>query len=132
MRNYRPVPCRSGLRRDAPRNMARAAGNIPEYTPECAQAAIELRAYCETNFTIGESTSCRKSVTGESYRELCTTGFLTLAGALEQAKLHFDEYARNRSGTLYWRIVPEFAYIQRPNTYGYYMRLLISVKPRKD
>jgi hypothetical protein len=100
-------------------------------SPECVQEAASLLAYCEKNFPVGESTQRQKSVTGENYTELCRIGeCLSAAGAREHAQDHFDRYSKGRKGTLYWRIVPEIAFTPKKAKYGYYMRLLISDKPR--
>ncbi len=109
--------------------MARAVQG-PQYTPECCREADILRAYCESKFPIGESTERYLSVTGQPYSQFCLGGYWDAEAARLGAQGCFDEYATGKSGTLYWRIVPEIAYGPRNATYAFYMRLLISDKPR--
>ena len=84
------------------------------------------------------STVTFRSKTGEAYTEFPPGHFLgmedgnrfaTAEAARLAAQSHFDDYARDKKGTLYWRIVPEIALQSRSHEYGYYMRLLISDKP---
>lgn len=101
----------------------------PIYTPETAHEAVILRAYCESRFPVGRSTTGPKSVTGENYVQFCRTDCLSAEGAREHAQGEFDLYSEDRKGVLYWRIVPEMNVHSRTGKYGYYMRLLISDKP---
>ena len=66
--------------------------------------------------------------TGEPFTVLQDGGYATRKDAKAGAKTAFDEYAKDHTGTLYWRIVPEIAYLPAKKRYGYYMRLLISDK----
>jgi hypothetical protein len=101
-----------------------------QFTAECSQQAAILQAYCEAKRKVGESTNGPLSVTNQKYTELCRIGeYRTASGAREQAQDDFDRYAEGRKGTLYWRVVPEIAFMPRREKYGYYMRLLISDKP---
>lgn len=112
--------------------MASATTDV-QYTPECAQEAIALREYCESKFPAGPSTTRWQSVTGEPYTELCVAYPSALESAEEAriaAQCHFDSYATGKSGTLYWRVPPEIALSSRRQRYAYYLRLLISDKPR--
>ena len=105
-----------------------------QYTAECAHEAVILRAYCESKFPVGPSTQKWQSVTGESYTELYASypgGFDSAEIARLAAQSHFDGYSSGKLGTLYWRIVPEIALSVPKNKYAYYLRLLISDKPRK-
>jgi hypothetical protein len=105
-----------------------------QFTAECAHEAVILRAYCESRFTVGESTKTWRSLTGESYTQLTampfSEGFESAEIARLDAQRSFDEYSKDKSGILYWRIVPEIALSTRRQKYSYYMRLLISDKPR--
>jgi hypothetical protein len=104
---------------------------------ECDREEIALREYCESRFPVGESTTTYLSVTGEEYIQLTPamnsypTSPLDARNAAQSA---FDTYAADKSGTLYWRIRPEIAgrLLHKPERviYIYYMRLLISDKPR--
>lgn len=100
-----------------------------QYTPESCQEAVALKAYCESKFTVGVSTVSSKSVTGQSYSQFCLSGYDTAEAARLGAQECFDEYAKDNAGTLYWRVVPEIAYMPRTKAYAFYMRLLISDKP---
>lgn len=100
------------------------------YTPECNHEAEILRTYCEGKFPIGESTVGPVSITGEKYTELSVIDYSTPSHAREGAQDRFDKFCEGKSGMLYWRVVPEIALRRRDNKYGYYMRLLISNKPR--
>jgi hypothetical protein len=119
--------------------MAGATLDTIQFTPESCHEAVILRAYCESKFTVGPSTSRWQSVTGEPYTELFdlhaplgdeARGFLTPEAARVAAQSNFDSYAEDKSGTLYWRVVPEIAFSSRRKRYAYYLRLLISNKPR--
>lgn len=102
---------------------------------ECNKRAAMVRKYCESRFPVGESSDGPHSVTGETFTELCVTwpaGFGTIDGAGDAAESHFQKYANGKSGTLYWRIPPEIAYGAKQRKFAYYMRLLISDKPRKS
>lgn len=115
--------------------MASAASFNVQYTPESCHEAGILRAYCEGKFPVGPSTAMWQSVTGEPYIELCLaypSGFDTAEAARIEAQSHFDRYAEGKSGTLYWRIAPEIAFSVPRGKFAYYMRLLISDKPRKS
>jgi hypothetical protein len=118
------------LRRDAPL-MARAV-ECPQYTPESCQEAASLRSYCEGKFPVGAQTFTHKSITGQSYSQFSIGGYLTAEEARVGAQECFDKYADGKSGTLYWRVAPEIAYHPRHKAYAFYMRLLISDKPRKS
>lgn len=114
------------------------------YTLACEAEAKRLRAYCEARFPVGAmtpssllETSTRHttkpwlSPTGEEFTELCQhwrEGHPSAQAACEAAQHHFDQYAEGRTGTLYWRTVPEIAYSASHRKYGYYLRLLISNK----
>lgn len=106
-----------------------------QYTPECCREADILLAYCESRFPVGDPTTGPHAVTGERYTELTklpySAGYLTVEAARIAAQEAFDAYAKDKSGTLYWRIKPEIAMSRRHQSYAYYMRLLISDKPRK-
>lgn len=102
---------------------------------ECGKRAALVRKYCESRFPVGASSNGPHSVTGETFTELCvmwSDGALTIDGAGEAAEAHFQKYAQGKSGTLYWRIPPEIAYGAKQRKFAYYMRLLISDKPRKS
>jgi hypothetical protein len=105
-------------------------------TPECITEAAKLLAYCEKNFPVGErSTVSRLSVTGETFTQIgieWKDGCLSAGSAREKAQDRFDKYAAGKSGALYWRSTPEIAFDSLRKKYAYYMRLLISDKPRKD
>jgi len=102
-------------------------------TEECDREAAILRSYCEAKFPIGEPTSTSKSVTGQNYRELCSLPsqtFISPKFARIAAESRFEGFSENKSGILYWRITPEIAWANRKHGFAYYMRLLISDKPR--
>lgn len=102
---------------------------------ECDRQAALVRAYCESRFPVGEPTYRRRSVTGEPYTELCALwpdGLGTIDQARKSAESAFQKYAEGKSGTLYWRIPPEIAWGAKRQRFAYYMRLLISDKPRKS
>ena len=110
----------------------------PQYTPESCREADLLKAYCETKFPLGMSTVRALSVTGEPYTEFPPGHFLgqeygnrfdTAEAARIAAQSHFDDYTKDKTGTLYWRVLPEIAMQPRSNKFGYYMRFLISDKP---
>ena len=104
----------------------------PQYTPESCKEAVVLRAYCESRgFPVGESTENARSVTGQPYSQFSLSGYATARDARMGGQECFDEYAKGKSGTLYWRIVPEIAYGPRRGCHAFYMRLLISDKPVK-
>ena len=111
-------------------NMARVAEG-PQYTPECCKEAANLKAYCEAKFQVGAPTSGPLSVTGQPYKQFCIGRYPTATAARIGAEGCFDEYSGGKSGTLYWRIEPEIAYSRHTDDYAFYMRLLISGKPRK-
>lgn len=98
----------------------------------CAQEAEALKAYCETGRTIGPKSTGMFSVTHEKHTELCCTwadSYPTPAQARGAAEDAFNKYAEGRTGTLYWRVIPEIAFDHKRRRYAYYMRLLISDKP---
>jgi hypothetical protein len=102
---------------------------------ECSRHADLVRAYCESRFPVGPHAERMRSVTGETFTELCIawpSGFATIEQAAEAAMAAFRKYAEGKSGTLYWRIVPEIAYGAKQKKFAYYMRLLISDKPTKE
>lgn len=114
--------------------MASAASFDIQYTPESCHEAVVLKAYCESKFKVGPSTTRWASVTGEPYIELCVAyqgSFESAEAARIEAQSHFDRYAEGKSGTLYWRVPPEIALSTRRQRYAYYLRLLISDKPKK-
>ena len=102
-----------------------------------ARSLIEFEEYCESRFPVGQSTDRHTSVTGENYREFSgspgerMTRYQTVELALQGAKSTFDEYASTRTGVLYWRVRPEVERM-RDGHWAFYMRLLISSKPRTD
>ena len=121
--------------------MTRVTPETVLYTADAAHQAAILRSYCESAFQVGESTEQYFSVTGEPYQELSVqpditfdphTTYPTPEAVRVAAQEAFDKYAKDKSGTLYWRVVPEIALRARTNNYVYYMRLLISDKPRKS
>ena len=74
-----------------------------------------------------------RSVTGETFTELThawPSGFGSIEETAEAAMAAFQKYAEGKSGTLYWRIPPEIAYGAKQKKFAYYMRLLISDKPK--
>lgn len=105
-----------------------------------AKALIDFEAYCESRFPVGDPTASRLSVTGEEYIQFSPARtkegelrgiFDTLESAISAAKIQFDEYASTRQGTIYWRIRPEIEVSpKQPFGWMFYMRLLISDKPR--
>ena len=113
--------------------MAKKADDI-QFTAECAHEAVILRAYCESRFAVGESTKTWRSITGENYKELTarpfSDGFESPEAARVAAQQSFDDYSKDKSGIIYWRLTPEIALSTRRQKYSYYMRLLISDKPR--
>ena len=114
--------------------MSRISRVTPEtvlYTAECANDAVILRAYCETRWPIGASTTGRLSVTGEEYEVLTDNGYISSEAARLAAQSSFEGYAKDKSGILYWRITPEIALMCRNRHYSFYLRLLISDKPAK-
>lgn len=117
------------LRRDAP--LKATAARRPEsivVTAECADEANALRAYCEKNFSVGKLTAGSRAteLTKLPYRE----GYPTAEAARIAAQCAFDGYAKGKTGVLYWRTAPAIAMSTRWWQYTYYMRLLISDKPR--
>ena len=99
----------------------------------CDREAVALRAYCESRFTVGEPSTRIYSVTGELHTELAhhwSDGYKTAEQARLAAQDHFNKYAQDRSGTLYWRVPPELAFDPKRRKFAYYMRLLISDKPK--
>lgn len=102
---------------------------------ECSARADLVRKYCESRFSVGEQSNGRHSITGEKHTELCSLpwaqGYLTIDAAGEAAEAAFQKYAEGKSGTLYWRVPPEIAWGAKQHKFAYYMRLLISDKPRK-
>lgn len=114
--------------------MPEAKQAAPEISPliACAHEAAILRAYCESRFPIGPSTTRMLSVTGETYTELAvrwSEGSETAEKAREAAQVSFDKYASDKIGTLYWRVQPEIVFGIKQRLFAYYMRLLISDKP---
>lgn len=100
-----------------------------QFTAECAHEAIILRAYCESRWPIGLESRRYFSCTGEPYIVLQGGGYNSSAeSARMAAQKAFDKYAEGKSGTLYWRVVPEIG-MHRNGYYVYYLRLLISEKP---
>lgn len=100
---------------------------------ECNRQAEVVRSYCESRFPLGERSNRMRSVTGETFTELCVSwpeGFGTIDQAAEAAMAAFQKYAEGKSGTLYWRVPPEIAWGAKQKKFAYYMRLLISDKPR--
>ena len=110
--------------------LTRAMPNTVIFTPECAHEAVIARAYCESRFPVGEGTSTYHAVTGERYIQFSAGGYSSLEVVRLAVQGRFDDYAKDKSGTLYWRIPPEIAFNARRDDYAYYMRLLISDKPR--
>ncbi len=103
-------------------------------TADCSREAEAVRVYCESLFPVGPPSSRMHSATGERFTQLTISwsdGFGTLDEASAGAKAAFKGYAEGKSGTLYWRVVPEIAKDQNRRKFAYYMRLLISDKPRK-
>src|SRR5882724_5411491 len=99
---------------------------------------MRLRAECEQDFAIGPKTAGpvdftigtvpypEVTPTGEAFKQLGSPPVKvtqTDEATYEQALAAFRDYARDRKGTLYWRIYPE---IERGR---FYMRLLISDRP---
>jgi hypothetical protein len=108
----------------------RAPPQVIHYTPKSVHEADIIRAYCEAKFPVGEPTDRYHAITGERYIQFSNAGYSTLEAVRLAAQDRFDEYARDKTGTLYWRIPPEIAFNSRRQDYAYYMRLLISNKPR--
>lgn len=101
--------------------------------PACDREAARVRSYCEGRFPVGPSSERRRSITGETFTELCVSwhdGFATIELAGEAAMASFQKHANGKSGTLYWRVPPEIAWGSKQKKFAYYMRLLISDKPR--
>lgn len=121
------------------------------------QALIDLTDYIESRFPnsvdMTRAESAAKFVaewkpafapTGETYTEFCPHRapdgeFVGNYGSPEEviaaAKQQFDAYAADKTGTLYWRIKPEVDCFRAGKNAGcwmFYMRLLISNKPRKS
>lgn len=70
------------------------------------------------------------SPTDEEYVVLTSGNWYPLATtAIEAWEREIDEYAKSKSGTLYWRVVPELNRDHRMMTWHVYSRLLISDKP---
>jgi hypothetical protein len=102
----------------------------------------------EARFPVGESTDCALSVTGEPYVVIGAQdhrdGLPQIPGTIDEGKrreLAFDEetavmsalkcfedYARERIGTLFWRVKPELEWIEDHSRCKVYLRLLISDK----
>lgn len=124
---------------------------------DAAQALIDLVAYIEGRFpnvvdmTNEASATQFVSVwkpqyapTGETYVEFTphrTPEFALRAdykspeAVIAAGKEQFDIYAADKSGSLYWRIKPEVDSFRAGKNAGcwlFYMRLLISDKPRKS
>jgi hypothetical protein len=110
----------------------------PIMKEECDRQAVALRDYCESKFHVGQSSTGRYSVTGEEHIKLgCRgqDGFETPQEAHISAKSEFDKYTDGKTGTLYWRIYPEISGWllpgrERRRVYAYYLRFLISDKPK--
>jgi hypothetical protein len=104
-------------------------------TLEAAQALVELGSHIASRFPDAsiydyDPTDLRHSPTGERYTEITQKNFATIAGCIRAARDAFDAYAEGKSGTLYYRVMPELA--GKSEYYGpwaFYMRLLISDKP---
>ena len=100
---------------------------------ECHRQAAVVRSYCEGRFPVGPHADRMRSVTGETFTELThawPSGFGSIEETAEAAMAAFQKYAEGKSGTLYWRIPPEIAYGAKQKKFAYYMRLLISDKPK--
>jgi hypothetical protein len=69
--------------------------------------------------------------TGEPHVTLCGDGDGCMADAEDAAVFAAQEYAANRTGTLYWRTVPEFRHGGGVGSWSFFMRLLISDKEPK-
>jgi hypothetical protein len=105
----------------------------------------KLRMYCEKRFPVGVPTNHARSVTGEEYvvigdevhhDELSRPGIIRegkerrlsfdQSEAVQIARASFDLYAKDKRGTLYWRISPQLE--ECAGEYAVYMRCLISDK----
>lgn len=106
-----------------------------------SEIELKLRAECEKNFPVGQSTSMYVAVTGEPYVEILgnvkdegSPGQMspTIEDAYSASLAAFREYAEGKSGAIYWRVHPELA--QERSKWAFYMRLLISDSPvlKKD
>lgn len=98
-----------------------------------SEMEMDLRASCEAGYEIGEAYRPEipaRAPTGERYRELTNVRAPaeSAEGAFKLAQLAFADYARDRTGRLYWRVYPEIAAMGQKG-WGFYMRLLISDKP---
>jgi hypothetical protein len=101
----------------------------------CRAESVKLVAYCESKFPVGEGSGKRLSVTGEEHVELAlpwAEGLDSAEAARLAAQEHFDQFSKDKSGTLYWRSVADIGFSPHRQKYAYFMRLLISDKPRKD
>ena len=108
-------------------------------TESAARNLLGLISYIESRFPVGETNPIfitGLSVTGEPY--IVLSGFVSSplgdSDAIAAAKIAFDEYAKDKSGTLYWRIKPETEVRSKVHGFpadgwAFYMRLLISSKP---
>ena len=73
--------------------------------------------------------------TGQKHTELAlpwAEGLDSADAARIAAQEHFDQYAKGKTGALYWRTLPDIGFDPGRKKFAYYMRLLISDKPRKD
>ena len=105
---------------------------------DIAQEALD---YVESRFPVGEPKETRLSVTGEPYVVLVVGGIkpegddYTLVAtdpgaALEFFKQAFDEYSKDKTGTLYWRRKPTVFLVE--DGWQISARLLISAAPQVD
>lgn len=114
--------------RDAPMNAEQAL--------ELSVALTGLRKYIDGRFPPGPESDGYLSPTGERFvvfgPEIVDEGqrlqtYISLDAALTEARRHFDDYAKDRSGMTYWRTLPEATCY--PDGWRFYMRLLISDQP---
>lgn len=104
---------------------------------EVSIALTEMQKYVERRFAVGGVGDRGIAPTGEPYvqfgphliEEGCDVPFFpSLEATMVAARSYFDAYSRDRSGSVYWRILPEVACY--PEGWRFYMRLLISDKPQ--
>ena len=107
-------------------------------TTEDARALAKLVDYFESRFPTGDEYDPGRSdwtvrggataPTGEPYVELTAREWSkNRDNVIRDAMQAFDDYAKGKRGTIYWRKRPEIAQDERQG-WRFYMRLLISDK----
>ena len=100
---------------------------------EYSEMELKLRAACEEGYAVGPMGNGPTAPTGERYRELVNPAMKGVASEQEVYELAlatFRKHVAGKTGTIYWRVVPEIA---RDNKgWKFYMRVLVSDKVARD